>query len=575
MAASTASSGQNDFIKTHPISQEYDVHWNKKLGSGISGPVRICTHKVSKQHYALKCLIDRAKSRTEVELHYKCNHPNIVSVVDVFANDLTMPGEIIQKSYLMMVLELMEGGELFERIRRKVSFTEKEACEITKQIASGLGHTHIQNIAHRDLKPENLLLRSKVEPVVVKIADFGFAKEDKGDLMTPQFTPYYVSPQVLEAQKYHKAQKLGHIPPGSPPYTYSKSCDMWSLGVIIYIMLCGYPPFYSENPRKQLSQGMRRRIMAGQYDFPPHEWSRVSDSAKDVVQRLLNVNPEVRMSIQELLIHPWLNEGKAPNTPLQSPHHLMDQEAFEEAMNAHSAMLTDMRLPDHTFNIDAAAMGRNPIIQRRKAPDQGYQTYYYMHGILLPSSGTVVKDFLKNVVKAIFYSKPFYAFEASCSISVACIRSIVFDVCRMHSKHRGRYLSCAFEASCSMSVVCIRSVVFESVACILSVVYESSFASDSSGLNQATNDLDEVRIQSIRDIVGYCYLPAHHISDPSFEAGLVSLAIRAIDMNPQLAPLHKALRLEAFDGREFQAPVNKKRLTSNLCEVIRWISEKQ
>jgi len=449
------------------------VHWNKKLGSGISGPVRICTNKVTRQHYALKCLLDRPKSRTEVELHYRCNHPNIVQVVDVYANETILPGELSPKSYLLMVMEFMEGGELFERIRKRVSFTEKEACDITKQIASGLGHVHQQNIAHRDLKPENLLLKSKVDAVFVKIADFGFAKEDKGDLMTPQFTPYYVSPQVLEAQKFHKAQKLGHIPADSPPYTYSKSCDMWSLGVIVYIMLCGYPPFYSENPRKQLSQGMRRRIMAGEYDFPHHEWGRVSDIAKDVVRRMLSVNPEERITIQQLLNHPWLNDGKAPNTPLQSPRHLMDEESFEAAMNAHSAILTDMRLPDHPFSLDSGSMSRNPIIQRRKAPDQGYE-----------SGG----------------------------------------------------LSCSSTAK-----------------------------------PENSNDNEE-KVASIRDLIGYCYLAPNHASGISFEQELCSLAIKTIQLNPHLLPLHKALRIESFNGQVFMGQVNRKRLAGNLSDVLTWMA---
>ncbi|XP_065682439.1 MAP kinase-activated protein kinase 5 isoform X1 [Hydra vulgaris] len=283
-----------------------------------------------------------------------------------------------------MVLELMEGGELFDQIRKKISFTEMEASDITKQVASAIFHIHSQNIAHRDLKPENLLIKDNSDNIVVKLTDFGFAKIDKGNLVTPQFTPYYVSPQVLEAQRFHRAQKMGNIPIESEPYTYDKvgislyflldmkyrSCDIWSLGVIIYIMLCGYPPFYSENPRKQLSQGMKRRIMEGEYDFPAPEWSKISDLAKDVIKRMLVIDSKNRMTIHELIKHPWLNAGITLATVLKSPQKLMLEDSFEKVVIAHSAMLADLRVPDDDLILNPNAIEKNPIIlKRRKAQE--------------------------------------------------------------------------------------------------------------------------------------------------------------------------------------------------------------
>jgi len=354
-------------VKTTPIEDDYIVFWNKKLGSGISGPVRICQHRISGEQYALKCLQDRPKSRSEAELHWRSSgHPHIVSCIDVYQNEITLPGEALPKKCLLVILEMMQGGELFDRIRKKISFTEKEASEITTQVASALYHIHHLNIAHRDLKPENLLIQDKGDDVIVQLTDFGFAKIDKGNLMTPQFTPYYVSPQVLEAQKYHRAQKMGNIPVGSAPYTYDKSCDIWSLGVIIYIMLCGYPPFYSENPKKQLSQGMKRRIMQGEYDFPAPEWSKVSDLAKDVVKRMLMISPNERLDIDELVQHPWLNSSVAPDTCLQSPQHMLDADTFELTVSTHNAILADMRIPDTGFVLNPSAADKNPIIMKRK-----------------------------------------------------------------------------------------------------------------------------------------------------------------------------------------------------------------
>lgn len=355
-------------FKNTPLENDYIVDWNRKLGSGISGPVRCCTSQTTGKQFALKCLLDSPKARTEAKVHYLCsNHSHIVSVVDVYAVHFKFPGEMRPVPRILMVMELMEGGELFELVRSKRRFTEKEAVTFTKQIALAVYHCHSFNVAHRDLKPENLLLLDKSENVKIKLADFGFAKIDRGDLVTPQFTPYYVSPQVLEAQRIHRAQKSGRFPFLAKPYTYDKSCDMWSLGVVIYIMLCGYPPFYSEVPRKQLSQGMRRRIMAGDYDYPDKEWSKISAEAKEVIASLLQVEPAQRMTVTELLEHPWLNDGAVRDTPLDSPSIIVaDEEAFREAMNAHSAQLTKMRLPDRAVVLKAVSKAKNPILMKRK-----------------------------------------------------------------------------------------------------------------------------------------------------------------------------------------------------------------
>ena len=133
----------------------------------------------------------------------------------------------------------------------------------------------VHNIAHRDLKPENLLYNDTEDDSVIKLCDFGFAKIDNSDLVTPQFTPYYASPQVLEAQKRYKRDKT---------YTYSKSCDMWSLGVIIYILLCGYPPFYPSQPsRKGIDKTMKKRIANAEFEFPTEEWALVSEHAKSLI----------------------------------------------------------------------------------------------------------------------------------------------------------------------------------------------------------------------------------------------------------------------------------------------------
>ncbi|XP_063968051.1 MAP kinase-activated protein kinase 5-like [Lytechinus pictus] len=359
-------SGQPVKIKTVSILEEYTIDWTQKLGTGINGPVRPCQHKISEERFALKLLTDKPSARAEVNLHSRCSgHPNIVKIVEVYSNEVQFPGEPAPRSRLLVVMELMDGGELFDRISKQKRFTERQAVILTKQIASAVLRCHNLNIAHRDLKPENLLLKDNSEDSPVKLSDFGFAKVDDGTLMTPHFTPYYVAPQVLEAQKRQRREQKNLIQTSPRPYTYDKGCDMWSLGVIIYIMLCGYPPFYPDTPSRQLSKDMRHKIMAGQYEFPTEEWSLISDEAKDVVKRLLKVDPSERLNIEELCSHPWLKENSAPNTELHSPAIMLDRNMLDNAKQAHSEQLTAMRIPEKKVTLKPVAKANNPIVRKR------------------------------------------------------------------------------------------------------------------------------------------------------------------------------------------------------------------
>ncbi|CAK8678117.1 unnamed protein product [Clavelina lepadiformis] len=348
------------------ITDEYDVNWNQKLGTGISGPVRVATKRSTGENFAIKVVLDRPKARQEVQMHWMCSgHPQVVSLFEVFRNELQFPGESESQCRLLLVLELMDGGELFYRISKQHGFTERHAAATTMQIALAVRHLHSMNIAHRDLKPENLLYKNSSEESPIKLCDFGFAKHDNGDLMTPQFTPYYVSPQVLEAQRRHRRDRTSVAT--STPYTYDKSCDMWSLGVIIYILLCGYPPFYSEHPtsRRAIDRSMRRKIMSGTYQFADREWGRVSNRAKDVVKKLLCVDPHERMTIEELVQHPWLTE-EAPDTLLQSPVYMSNKANMQETALLHDGHLKKMRIPDRPTNLKPIESAINPILCKRK-----------------------------------------------------------------------------------------------------------------------------------------------------------------------------------------------------------------
>ncbi|XP_071946278.1 MAP kinase-activated protein kinase 5-like [Antedon mediterranea] len=356
---------RNDFvIKTSSILDEYKVCWTQKLGTGINGPVRSCIKKSSEERFALKIILDNPSSREEVRHHRRATgNKYIVTLYEVYANDVQFPTENEPKSRLLLVLELMDGGELFDRIRQQRGFTESRAVDYATQVAKAVYRCHSLNIAHRDLKPENLLLKDNSENSVVKLSDFGFAKYDDGNLMTPNYTPYYVAPQVLEAQQRQRTRDKDIISVAT--YTYDKSCDMWSLGVILYIMLCGYPPFYSETPSQKLSHQMRCRIMAGEYQFPKEEWSIISAEAKDAVKSLLMVEPTERMTIDQFLQHPWLNNPRNSDAQLHSPAIMLDKNMMEEAKQAHSEQLTNMRLPEKRVVLKSVLKSNNPIVRKR------------------------------------------------------------------------------------------------------------------------------------------------------------------------------------------------------------------
>uniref|UniRef100_A0AAR2JCF2 MAP kinase-activated protein kinase 5 n=1 Tax=Pygocentrus nattereri TaxID=42514 RepID=A0AAR2JCF2_PYGNA len=347
------------FIKESSILEEYNINWTQKLGAGISGPVRVCVKKSTQERFALKILIDRPKARNEVRLHMMCAaHPNIVQILEVYANSVQFPHESSPRARLLIVMEMMEGGELFHRISQHRHFTEKMASQVTKQIAQALEHCHSLNIAHRDLKPENLLFKDNSLDAPVKLCDFGFAKIDQGDLTTPQFTPYYVAPQVLEAQRRHQKEKSGIIPTSPTPYTYNKSCDLWSLGVIIYVMLCGYPPFYSKHHSRTIPKDMRKKIMTGSFDFPEDEWSQISEMAKDIVLHM-------RVKIDERIV---LDSNVCC-------FFVIEQAVVAGIQQAHAEQLANMRIQDLNVSLKPLSSVNNPILRKRKLgtkPSDGF-----------------------------------------------------------------------------------------------------------------------------------------------------------------------------------------------------------
>lgn len=236
-------------------------------------------------NYAVK-IVTKAKLTREDDLALKdeigilrnVNHPNIIKLYDVFD----------EADHYYLVTELMRGGELFDRIVTKNYYNEKEARDVCKILFEALNFCHEQKIAHRDLKPENLLLMSRSNDREIKIADFGFAKRVNSEhcLMTQCGTPGYVAPEILH---------------GVP---YGTKSDMWSLGVITYILLGGYPPFIEQNQRE-----LFKKIKKGQYEFHPEYWGSISPDAKDLISMLLTVDPNKRITARNALNSSWVLGG--------------------------------------------------------------------------------------------------------------------------------------------------------------------------------------------------------------------------------------------------------------------------
>ena len=210
----------------------------------------------------------------EIEIMKKLEHPHIISLKETLDT----------KSTLYLVLEFVPGGELFDAIVEKGNYAEEETADLVRQMLEAIAYCHSQKIAHRDLKPENLLLKSKEAPLSLKIADFGLSKDFNDDqLKTACGTPDYVAPEVISGEKY------------------GQQVDIWSIGVITYVLLCGFPPFNEENQKELFD-----KILNAQYDFPSPEWDDVSEEAKNFIKKILIVDPDERYTAEQCLKDPWI-----------------------------------------------------------------------------------------------------------------------------------------------------------------------------------------------------------------------------------------------------------------------------
>ncbi|XP_042796211.1 ribosomal protein S6 kinase alpha-2 isoform X3 [Panthera uncia] len=275
----------------HPIVQQLhgnNVHFTdgyeikEDIGVGSYSVCKRCVHKATEAEYAVK-IIDKSKrdpsEEIEILLRYG-QHPNIITLKDVYDDG----------KFVYLVTELMRGGELLDRILRQRHFSEREASDVLCIITRTMDYLHSQGVVHRDLKPSNILYMDESgNPESIRICDFGFAKQlraENGLLMTPCYTANFVAPEVLKRQGYDAA------------------CDIWSLGTLLYTMLAGFTPF--ANGPDDTPEEILARIGSGKYALSGGNWDSVSDAAKDVVSKMLHVDPHQRLTAVQVLKHPWI-----------------------------------------------------------------------------------------------------------------------------------------------------------------------------------------------------------------------------------------------------------------------------
>jgi len=237
-----------------------------------------------------------------------------------------------------LIMQLVEGGELFDRIVKLQSYSEKDAHVLVRQMVSAIDHMHDRGIVHRDLKPENLLLENKEHDSPVLLADFGLSQylNPEDPLNVPVGTPGYVAPEVVECLDDEMC-------------TYGKEIDLWAVGVITYILLCGFPPFFSEDDDEVFDQ-----ILEGKYNYPSPQWDDVSELAKDLIDRLLVLDPKKRYTAKQTLEHPWVKGDGISDKPLDST--LSALQKFNAKRKWKGAILATMALNRLTSKLAVLAI---------------------------------------------------------------------------------------------------------------------------------------------------------------------------------------------------------------------------
>ncbi|XP_056601221.1 calcium/calmodulin-dependent protein kinase (CaM kinase) II beta 1 isoform X34 [Triplophysa dalaica] len=315
----------------------------EELGKGAFSVVRRCVKLSTGQEYAAKIINtkklsarDHQKLEREARICRLLKHSNIVRLHD----------SISEEGFHYLLFDLVTGGELFEDIVAREYYSEADASHCIQQILEAVLHCHQMGVVHRDLKPENLLLASKCKNAAVKLADFGLAIEVQGDQQAWfgfAGTPGYLSPEVLRKE------------------AYGKPVDIWACGVILYILLVGYPPFWDEDQHKLYQQ-----IKAGAYDFPSPEWDTVTPEAKNLINQMLTINPAKRITAQEALKHPWVCQRSTVASMMHRQETVECLKKFNARRKLKGAILTTM-LVSRNFSAAKSLLNKKADVKKRKS----------------------------------------------------------------------------------------------------------------------------------------------------------------------------------------------------------------
>ncbi|XP_053180595.1 calcium/calmodulin-dependent protein kinase (CaM kinase) II beta 1 isoform X7 [Scomber japonicus] len=322
------------------FTDEFQLY--EELGKGAFSVVRRCVKLCTGQEYAAKIINtkklsarDHQKLEREARICRLLKHSNIVRLHD----------SISEEGFHYLLFDLVTGGELFEDIVAREYYSEADASHCIHQILDSVHHIHQHDIVHRDLKPENLLLASKCKNAAVKLADFGLAIEVQGDQQAWfgfAGTPGYLSPEVLRKE------------------AYGKPVDIWACGVILYILLVGYPPFWDEDQHKLYQQ-----IKAGAYDFPSPEWDTVTPEAKNLINQMLTINPAKRITAQEALKHPWVCQRSTVASMMHRQETVECLKKFNARRKLKGAILTTM-LVSRNFSAAKSLLNKKADVKVRK-----------------------------------------------------------------------------------------------------------------------------------------------------------------------------------------------------------------
>ncbi|XP_053180605.1 calcium/calmodulin-dependent protein kinase (CaM kinase) II beta 1 isoform X17 [Scomber japonicus] len=321
------------------FTDEFQLY--EELGKGAFSVVRRCVKLCTGQEYAAKIINtkklsarDHQKLEREARICRLLKHSNIVRLHD----------SISEEGFHYLLFDLVTGGELFEDIVAREYYSEADASHCIHQILDSVHHIHQHDIVHRDLKPENLLLASKCKNAAVKLADFGLAIEVQGDQQAWfgfAGTPGYLSPEVLRKE------------------AYGKPVDIWACGVILYILLVGYPPFWDEDQHKLYQQ-----IKAGAYDFPSPEWDTVTPEAKNLINQMLTINPAKRITAQEALKHPWVCQRSTVASMMHRQETVECLKKFNARRKLKGAILTTM-LVSRNFSAAKSLLNKKADVKVR------------------------------------------------------------------------------------------------------------------------------------------------------------------------------------------------------------------